>query len=142
MMSLMSAPAGYSGTPLPKKLGIAAGRRVLVVSAPDGFVLDPLPDGVTLHARAGRDPYDVILAFCPDLATLHRRFAPLAARLVGNGALWVGWPKRSSGVRTDLDENIVRDHGLAVGLVDVKVAAVDATWSGLKFVYRLADRPR
>ena len=134
----MTAPAGYSGTPLPKKLGMTGGKRVLVVGAPDGFALD----GITAHTRAGRDPYDVILAFCPDQATLHRRFAPLAGKLVDNGALWIGWPKKASGVRTDLDENVVRDHGLAVGLVDVKVAAIDPTWAGLKFVYRLADRPR
>jgi hypothetical protein len=134
MMSGMTA--GYSGTPLPKKLGVKDGSRVLVVGAPDGFALD----GVTLHTRAGRDPYDVILAFCPDLATLRRRFAPLAGKLVSNGALWISWPKKASGVRTDLDENVVREHGLSVGLVDVKVAAVDQTWSGLKFVYRLADR--
>jgi hypothetical protein len=136
MMSAMTA--GYSGTPLPKKLGMVPGARVLVVGAPEGFALD----GVDPHRRPGREPYDVVLAFCPDLATLRRRFGSLADRLVSNGALWIGWPKRSSGVPTDLTENVVRDHGLACGLVDVKVAAIDATWSGLKFVYRLADRPR
>jgi hypothetical protein len=133
--------AGYSGTPLPKKLGVVG--RVLVAGAPDGFDLGVLmPPAVPApHTRAGREPYDVILAFCPDSAALHRRFEPLAGRLVSNGSLWVLWPKKSSGVPTDLTENVVRDHGLAVGLVDVKVAAIDATWSGLKFVYRLADRP-
>jgi hypothetical protein len=130
--------AGYSGTPLPKKLGIGSASRVLMVGAPDGFALD----GVRAQTRAGREPYDVILAFCPDAATLRGRFEPLAGRLMPNGALWIAWPKKASGVRTDLTENVVRDHGLAVGLVDVKVAAIDATWSGLKFVYRLADRPR
>jgi hypothetical protein len=147
----MSTQAGYSGTPLPKKLGIAAGRRVLLVAAPDGFALEPLPGGVELHRAAGAgggarraagEPYDVVLAFCPDLAALLDRFEPLSRRITPAGALWICWPKRSSGVTTDLTENVVRDVGLEAGLVDVKVAAVDATWSGLKFVYRLADRPR
>ena len=155
----MSSPAGYSGTPLPKKLGVAAGGRVLLVAAPDGFGLAPLPAGVQVHRQdgaapgaaapdAGGDPvggdpggpYDVVLAFCPDLATVEGSFAGLAGRITPRGALWICWPKRSSGVRTDLTENVVREVGLRVGLVDVKVAAVDATWSGLKFVRRVADR--
>jgi hypothetical protein len=136
----VTAPAGYSGTPLPRKLGVKAGSRVLVVDAPGGFELRELPDEVTLHTRPGKGRYDVVLAFCPDLATLHRRFGPLAGRLTPAGGLWVAWPKRSSGVRTDLDENVVREVGLAAGLVDVKVAAVDAVWGGLKFVVRLRDR--
>jgi hypothetical protein len=130
---------GYSGKPLATKLGVKPESRVLLVSAPDGFALE-VPAGASVHIRAGRDPYDVVLVFCPDLAALRRRFAPLTGRLTTAGALWVGWPKRSSGVRTDLDENVVREHGLAQGLVDVKVAAIDATWGGLKFVRRLADR--
>jgi len=136
----VTAPAGYSGTPLPRKLGVKPGSRVLLVDAPDGFDLGELPPAVTLHTRPGRGPYDVVLAFCPDLATMHRRFAPLADRLTPAGALWVAWPKRSSGVRTDLTENVVREVGLVGGLVDVKVAAVDQVWGGLKFVVRLKDR--
>jgi hypothetical protein len=132
--------AGYSGTPLPRKLGIVEGTRVLLLGAPDGFDLGPLP-GVELHRRAGRSPYDVVLLFAPDHTTLVRRFATARNRVTVAGALWVCWPKRASGVTTDLDENGVRDHGLASGLVDVKVAAIDATWSGLKFVVRLRDRP-
>src|SRR6266542_2074654 len=138
----MNTQVGYSGTPLPKKLGIAPGRRVLLVAAPDGFALESLPDGGEGGGGAGGEPYDVVLAFCPDLASLTDRFGRLAGRIPPDGALWISWPKRSSGVATDLTENVVRDVGLAAGLVDVKVAAVDATWSGLKFVYRLADRPR
>jgi hypothetical protein len=138
----MSTAVGYSGTPLPKKLGIAVGSRVLVVAAPGGFALGPLPDGVRLHSRPGPAPYDVVLAFCLDLAALLRRFEPLAGRITPNGALWISWPKKSGGLATDLTENVVREVGLAAGLVDVKVVAVDATWSGLKFVYRLADRAR
>jgi hypothetical protein len=130
---------GYSGTPLPTKLGIKPGHRVLLVGAPAGFAIGPL-DGVDLHHRAGRSPYDVIVVFCTDLRSVERRFASLAARLVGNGGLWVAWPNRSSGVPTDLDENVVREVGLREGLVDNKVCAVDATWSGLRFVVRLRDR--
>ena len=133
------ADSGYSGTPLPAKLGIKAGTRLLLDQVPTGWQLAGSPTGV--HTRAGRDPYDVIVLFCPDVATLERRFGPLAARLTTAGALWVCWPKQSSGVVTDLGEALVREHGLAAGLVDVKIAAVDSTWSGLKFVRRLRDRP-
>jgi hypothetical protein len=133
------ALAGYSGTPLPQKLGIKAGHRVLLAGAPDGFDLGPLPD-VDLHRRAGRTPYDVVLLFCTTLRRLEKEFVPQAARLVPNGGLWVAWPKRSSGVPTDLDENRIRAVGLATGLVDNKVCAIDATWSGLRFVIRLRDR--
>ena len=136
----MSQPAGYSGTPLPRKLGVGAGTRVLLDSAPAGFALAPLPEDVTVHRRAGRDPYDVIVVFCPDLATLVRRWPALHARTTTPGALWVAWPKRAAKLPTDLDENIVRDYGLDHGRVDVKVCAIDAIWSGLKFVIRLADR--
>jgi hypothetical protein len=130
--------AGYSGTPLPGKLGIRSGSRVLIAAAPAGFTLDA--PGAIVHVRKARDPYDVIVVFCPDGAALLARFADLATALTSTGALWVCWPKRASGVPTDLTENAVRDHGLGAGLVDVKVAAIDATWSGLKFVRRLADR--
>lgn len=137
-------PAGYSGTPLFRKLGIRTGSRLLVAGAPAGLdvekLLVPLPDGVRVHRRAGRNPYDLVLAFCPDRAALDDRFRALADRLTTAGALWVAWPKRSSGVATDLDENVVRDYGLEVGLVDTKVCAIDATWSGLRFVVRLRDR--
>lgn len=132
--------AGYSGTPLPRKLGLRADTRCLLVDAPARFDLQP-PPGAVVHRRAsGSDPYDVIVAFTPDRATLRKRFAPLVERLATAGALWVAWPKRASKIATDLDENVVREHGLGVGLVDVKVIAVDATWSGLKFVRRLRDR--
>jgi hypothetical protein len=132
--------AGYSGTPLPRKLGIKAGYRVLVDGGPDGLALGPLPERATVHHRAGAGEYDVIVAFCPDAARVLRRFEPLVARLETAGGLWIAWPKRSSGVPTDLNENRVRDIGLAAGLVDVKVCAIDQTWSGLRFVRRLADR--
>jgi hypothetical protein len=132
--------AGYSGTPLPRKLGIEAGSRVLLDGAPDGLALEPLAECVTVHHRAGAGEYDVIVAFCPDAARVHRRFEPLVARLETAGGLWIAWPKRSSGLPTDLHENRVREMGLAAGLVDVKVCAIDQTWSGLRFVRRVADR--
>lgn len=134
------ADAGYSGTPLHRKLGIKPDGRVLLVAAPPDFALDDVPAGAVVHTRAAGSAYDVILAFCPDRARLDKRVSVLPERIVTNGALWIAWPKRASGVATDLDENIVRDTGLEAGLVDVKVIAIDATWSGLKFVRRLRDR--
>lgn len=132
--------AGYSGTALPRKLGVVAGSRVLLVGTPKGFALEPLPEGATVYRRRGHGHYDVVLLFCPDERTLTSRFEPLVGALPVAGALWACWPKKASGVATDLTENAVRAHGLAVGLVDVKVAAVDETWSGLKFVRRVRDR--
>ena len=136
----MVTTAGYSGTPLHRKLGVKPGSRVLLSAAPPGFALDHTPPEAVVHTRAAGSPYDVIVAFCPDRARLDRRFLPLSERLTTAGALWVAWPKRASGVSTDLDENVIREVGLAAGLVDVKVVAVDDTWSGLKFVRRLRDR--
>ena len=135
--------AGYSGTPLPKKLCIKEGARVALVNAPPDFesVLGALPDGAEFVSPS-RKGLDVVLLFARSRAELVRRFAGLAARIAADGSLWVAWPKRASGVETDLAEPDVRQHGLDVGLVDVKVCAVDETWSGLRFVYRLKDRPR
>ena len=132
--------SGYSGTPLPAKLGLKPGHRWLVLGAPPDFVLEPLPEGVSLHRRAGSPPYDGGLVFCRDLRTLVTRWDAAHRAVAPEGRLWVAWPKGASGVATDLDENVVRDHGLAHGRVDVKVCAVDATWSGLGFVVRLSDR--
>jgi hypothetical protein len=134
--------AGYSGTPLPKKLGIKPGSRVAVLSAPDRFLdstLAPLPDEVEVRSRA-RGPLDVILFFTKHRAELERRFDALVRALDRAGALWVAWPKGTSGVPTDLTENVVRDIALPKGLVDTKVAAIDETWSGLKLVIRLENR--
>ncbi len=115
-----------------RKLGITATGRTLVVGAPPGFVLD-----APHHVRAGRPGYAVQLLFCPDVATLRRRWPGAADRSTERGAVWVAWPKRSSGVPTDLTEDGVRDHALPLGWVDTKVCAIDATWSGLKLVRRL-----
>jgi hypothetical protein len=131
--------AGYSGTPLHRKLGITPDSSVLLDGTPAGFALD-LPDGVRPARRPGTGPYDVILCFCPDRARLVRRWPVLHPLTTPAGALWIAWPKRASGLATDLDENGVRDHALANGRVDVKVCAVDDTWSGLKNVIRRIDR--
>ena len=135
--------AGYSGTPLPRKLGIRDGSRVLLVGAPADFetTLGELPPGVTLLA-AGAADLDVVVVFVVDLESLRAHFVALAAALQPAGGLWVAWPKRSSGVATELTENVVRELGLEEGLVDNKVCAIDTTWSGLRFVWRLRDRPR
>jgi hypothetical protein len=134
----MSNPAGYSGTPLPAKLGIKPGSRVLLDGAPAGFAL--VSDADTMHRRPGSGEYDVVLLFAPDAARLRSRWPLLVPRLALAGRLWVCWPKKSSGVATDLGENLIRDYGLGQRLVDVKVAAIDATWSGLAFVRRVKDR--
>ena len=138
----MPAPAGYSGTPLVRKLGIKPGARLGLIAAPAGFdaVLGQLPDGVSVR-RSARGPLDVIVAFCPQLADLRRRLPGLQAALDPAGGLWIAWPKRSSGIGTDLTENVVRDLALDAGLVDNKVCAIDEIWSGLRLVYRLRDRP-
>ena len=128
-------------TPLPKKLGIKEGARLALVGAPDGFerTLGQLPDRVEVRSRV-RAPLDVIVFFTTARADLERRFAKLAAALDPAGALWIAWPKRSSGVETDLTEDALREVGLPTGLVDNKVAAIDDTWSGLRFVIRKENR--
>lgn len=140
MVRTSGSAAGYSGTPLHRKLGIKPDSSVLLTAAPPGFEIPDLPSSALVQTRASRSSYDVVVAFCPDRARLEKRFDVLRDRLTTAGALWIAWPKRASGVATDLDENVVRDVGLAAGLVDVKVIAIDATWSGLKFVRRLRDR--
>jgi hypothetical protein len=136
----VDAAAGYSGTPLVQKLGVKPGQRILVDGGPAGFALAPLPEDVDLHRRLGPGPYDLVITFCADRARLDRRFDTLADRLTTAGALWIAWPKQASGVSTDLSGNVVREVALTAGLVDVKVCAIDATWSGLKIVRRVRDR--
>ena len=135
------APAGYSGTPLPRKLGIRPEARVALIGAPDGFTdtLGDLAPGVEVRTRL-RGGFDVIVAFFVRQVVLERRLPALRTALHQSGGLWLAWPKRTSGVATDLGEGIVRELGLTAGLVDNKVCAIDETWSGLRFVYRLADR--
>lgn len=132
--------AGYSGTALPRKLGIKDGHHVALLGAPDEFELE-LPAGVTCQrSLRGTRPFDVILLFCIRGAELERRFPRAQARLRQAGGLWVAWPKKASGRQRDLGDARVRAFGLAAGLVDNKVCAIDATWSGLRFVVRRVDR--
>jgi hypothetical protein len=137
------AAAGYSGTPLVRKLGIKPEARLGLIGAPEGFdeTLGELPAGVDVRRRLGGRAFDVIVAFFAGRAELERRLPPLAGALDPAGGLWIAWPKRASGVPTDVTENTVRELGLAAGLVDNKVCAVDRVWSGLRLVYRLRDRP-
>jgi hypothetical protein len=134
--------AGYSGTPLIKKLGIKDGTTVLFENAPAGFgaLLGELPDGVRCASEHERD-IDFAITFMTDAELLSSRFEELPGCIKTNGMIWIAWPKRSSGVRTDLNENVVREIGLATGMVDVKVCAIDEVWSGLKFVIRKSNRP-
>ena len=133
--------AGYSGTPLAKKLGIKEGSRVALVNAPKDFpsLLDDLPRDVKFLKPASKS-LDLILFFVLTERILARDFAKLADRLTTNGMIWIAWPKKSSGMTTDLTFDRVQRIGLDAGLVDVKICAIDETWSGLKFVYRVKDR--
>ncbi|MDQ2855466.1 MAG: DUF3052 domain-containing protein [Acidobacteriota bacterium] len=134
--------AGYSGTPLVKKLGIKENFRVAFWDPPAGFQkeLGSLPVGVNISVGRLAKPLDLIILFTNSQRTLKTEFPKLAQKLTANGMLWVAWPKKASGVETDLSENDVRQIGLDAGLVDVKVCAINEIWSGLKFVYRLKDR--
>ena len=129
--------AGYSSTPLLKKLGIKENSRVAFVNAPDGFqhYLGTLPKGAEIVKRLAK-PLDLVLLFVITERALARDFATLAGKLASNGMIWIAWPKKSSGVTTDLSFERVQRIGLDSGLVDVKICAIDETWSGLKFVHR------
>ena len=131
----------YSGTPLPKKLGIKEGSRVVLVGAPGGFedLLVPWPTGAELLPHARR-PVDVAVLFATQRSDLVRRFPPLARALDPAGGVWVGWPKKSARMETDLTFEVVQRLGLDAGLVDNKSAALDERWQGLRFVVRLKDR--
>jgi hypothetical protein len=131
--------AGYSGTPLPKKLGIAEGTSVALIGAPPG-VIDDLPAGVNVKRQA-RGRSDVVVAFFTDRRRLEGRIEAMAQMIYPAGGLWIAWPKRASGMATTVDENVVREVALPMGLVDNKVCAIDETWSGLRVVWRL-DRRR
>jgi hypothetical protein len=137
---MIGSVAGYSGTPLARKLGIVEGSRVLLDGAPDGFSLGELPADVRVARRTGAGPYDVILCFCPMAARLAQRWPALHPLTTPAGALWIAWPKKASGRATDLNEHVVREFALSHGRVDVKVCAVDDTWTGFKHVIRKADR--
>ncbi len=133
--------AGYSKRSLIDKLGIKAGTAIAILNPPKGYdrTLGKLPTRVKRRASAS-GPLDFVQFFTSEKSELEREFATLVRALAPAGMLWISWPKSASGVPTDLTENVIRAIGLAHGLVDVKVAAVDDVWSGLKFVRRLKDR--
>jgi len=130
----------YSSTPLPRKLGIREGSRVLVVGAPSGFSLGAVPSGTSFVGSA-RGPLDVVLLFTRTLADLRRRFPSAVRALDPAGRLWVAWPKKAATIDTDLSFEIVQHTGLDAGLVDNKSASIDEVYQGLQFVVRLKDRP-
>jgi hypothetical protein len=133
---------GYSGKPLPKKLGIKAGFRVRLANAP-AEVCAELADALSeCSVGEKKSALDFAMLFSQSRAELAKEFARMARQLAPAGMLWVSWPKKSSGVKTDVDENVVRGIGLDAGLVDVKVCAVTDVWSGLKFVRRVKDRAK
>jgi hypothetical protein len=136
--------AGYSGTPLPQKLGMKAGHRIALVHAPGNFAveLDPPGDVTLLDGLRGSTPCDVILLFVRDRKTLARTLARAIRLLKPSGGLWIAWPKKASGVATDMTENVCRELALPEGIVDNKVCAIDTTWSGLRFVWRKSLRPK
>jgi hypothetical protein len=133
--------AGYSGTPLHRKLGIEQGHVVALLGEPAGWRIEDLPDGVLLRSRA-RGPLDVIVAFFDSRATLERRLAVLVRALRADGSLWIAWPRKAAGHVSDISENALREIVLPIGLVDVKVAALDGHWSALKFVWRRERRSK
>jgi hypothetical protein len=130
--------AGYSGTPLPKKLGIVEGSTVALIDAPQG-VIDELPSGVIVKRQA-RGTADVVVSFFTRRKDFERRIDSLAKMVFPSGGLWVAWPKRASGQQTDMHEGVVREVALPLGLVDNKVCAIDETWSGLRVVWRREHR--
>lgn len=129
--------AGYSGTPLPKKLGIKPGITVTLLNAPDTFerILGPLPDGVLIKEDL-RGKTDLVVLFAERMVDLYQQFPSAERSLNDGGRLWIAWPKQSSGVKTDLTQNAIREFGLAAGWVDFKICAIDETWSGLAFARR------
>ncbi len=136
--------AGYSGTPLVQKLGIKPGARLALFAAPSGFTetLGALPEGVkAVTTRGAKAGFDVAVFFTKSQAELDRALPTLKKNLDPSGGLWIAWPKKASGVKTDITEDVVRRLALPADLVDNKVCAVDDTWSGLRIVYRLQDRP-
>lgn len=134
--------AGYSGTPLARKLGMKPGHRVATLGAPTNFAgLLDLPDGAALDADPSEGVYDVVVAFAPDRDALAERFPRAHALLDPHGGLWAAWPKQSSALATSMRESDVRAAGLDAGLVDNKICAIDADWSGLRFVVRVEERP-
>ena len=134
-------PSGYSSTPLPRKLGIRPDSRICILNAPRGYLktLGSLPERV-VRVRQLEPELDFVHFFTKEAAALNLTFGELRDAIHPAGMVWISWPKRSSGLKSDLDESVVREIGLMHGMVDVKVCAVDAVWNGLKFVFRVKDR--
>jgi hypothetical protein len=133
---------GYSGTPLSQKLGIKEGHKVGLLGAPTGFAVEALPTGVTVTRRLGAAAYDVLVVFVKKRDDLIEKIATCRPKMHQAGGLWIAWPKRASGVATDIVEDTIREVALPTGLVDNKVCAIDATWSGLRLVIRKENRTR
>lgn len=139
----MPEGAGYSGTPLSRKLGIGEGDEVALIGAPERFedTLGELPDVASLHTDLADDArYDVILAFVTQRSELEAELPRLRSRMAPACGLWIAWPKRASRMPTDMTDHVVRDVALPTGLVDNKVCAIDDTWSGLRLVIRRQNR--
>jgi hypothetical protein len=140
----VAGPAGYSGTPLPRKLGVKPGDAVAILGGPDAVAAEVagvpgLPP--VRRELAGQDPLDVIVVFVTRRADLAGQLASLRARMTPAAGLWVAWPKRSSGVSTDMTDHAVREIALPTGLVDNKICAIDQTWTGMRLVIRRELRP-
>jgi hypothetical protein len=140
---LAASSSGYSGTPLLQKLGIKDGHRVALLDAPGKLpeALAPVEATAASRVKRGAGPFDIIVLFAERRRALEAKFREAARALEPAGGLWVAWPKRASGVPTDLTEGVVREVALAAGLVDNKICAIDEVWSGLRCVYRIKDRP-
>jgi hypothetical protein len=132
--------AGYSGTPLPRKLGIKEGHRVALPGAPPLWAIEGLPEGVEVSTNTTGEPFDVVVAFFTERASMTAAVAVLSRSITVDGALWMAWPRRAGGHRSDITDNVVRELALPIGLVDVKVAALDQDWSAVKFVWRKERR--
>ncbi|MDN5204170.1 DUF3052 family protein [Fulvivirgaceae bacterium BMA10] len=135
-------PAGYSGTPLVKKLGIKEGFKIHPYNQPDHYfeLLEDLPESIEIIERPEDEELDFVHLFVTDKDKLEDQLLSLKKKIKKNGMIWVSWPKGKSKIPTDVKDSIVRETGLSTGLVDIKVCAVDEDWSGLKFVYRVKDR--
>ena len=134
--TLRHVPAGYSSTPLPRKIGVKDGHHLVLWDPPDAWTIDGLPSGVRFSLNSGLSEADVVLAFFRDLVTLQREVPLLAPEIGPDAALWLAWPRRAGGHRSDITDNAIRAAVLPLGLVDVKVAALDDDWSGLQMVWR------
>jgi hypothetical protein len=136
VVTLQVVTAGYSGTPLAAKIGIKEGHRVRLIGAPREWSIDDLPSNVKVFRRRTASPVDVAIAFYEDAASLIRATGTLAEVITPDGSLWIAWPRRAAGHRSDITDHVVRSAVLPLGLVDVKVASFDENWSALKMVWR------